>query len=136
MPFPGARVTARIDVLTSGMPSAAGALRSRPPVGCNAAAPGDSPRPLSTALSDRVSGSTTESLPSAAPAWPDAMTYSMLSSPTTANRAFVPVSGMESGVLTEQHSNDVNQLGPAGVEPTRLLLTTNTRVPTMATACG
>src|SRR6266704_1748898 len=113
----------RIEAFTSRMPSVA-------------EAPGDSPSPVNTATSARACGSTIESLPSAAPAWPDAITYRRLSSPTVANRAFVPVRGIESGVLTEQHSNDVNQLGPAGVEPTRLLLMTNTRVPTMATAWG
>src|SRR5206468_1280891 len=84
----------------------------------------------------RAIGSTMESFPSAAAPWPAAITYNKLSSPTTANRAFAPVRGMESVVRTPQQSNDVNQLGPAGVEPTRLLLTTNTRVPTMATAWG
>ena len=78
-----------------------------------------------------------DSFPSAAPAWPDSITYNRLSSPTTANRAFTPVSAIESGVgVVVQQSNDVSQLGPAGVAPKRLLLTTNTRVPTMATACG
>src|SRR2546430_3797536 len=77
-----------------------------------------------------------ESLPSAAPDLPAATTYSKLSSPTTAKRAAKPVSGIESGVLTPQHSNDVSQLGPAGTPPTRLLLTTNTRLPTNTTARG
>src|SRR6266704_1634489 len=114
----------RIEAFTSRMPSVA-------------EAPGDSPSPFRTATSARACGSTIESLPSAAPAWPDAITYSRLSSPTTANRAFAPVSVIESGVGdVVQHSNDVSQLGPAGVAPTRLLLTTNTRVPTMATAWG
>src|SRR5205807_8893996 len=93
--------------------------------------------PFSTAISVPVLGSTIESLPSAAPAWPDAITYSRLSSPTTAKRAFTPVSAIESGVRgVVQHSNEVTQLGPAGVAPARLLLTTNTRVPTSATAWG
>src|SRR5256885_11414191 len=65
-----------------------------------------------------------ESLPSAAPDLPAATTYNKLSSPTTAKPAAKPVSGIESGVLTPQHSNDVSQLGPAGTPPTRLLLTT------------
>src|SRR2546430_14351490 len=77
-----------------------------------------------------------ESLPSAIPDLPAATTYSTLSSPTAAKRAANPVSGIESGVRTPQHSNDVSQLGPAGTPPTRLLLTTNTRVPTNATARG
>src|SRR5438552_361361 len=77
-----------------------------------------------------------ESLPSAAPDLPAATTYSKLSSPTTAKLAAKPVSGIESGVLTPQHSNDVSQLGPAGIPPTRLLLTTNTRLPTNTTARG
>src|SRR5204862_5208905 len=100
------------------------------------ATPGDSPSPFSTATSARARGSTIDSFPSAAPVWPDAITYRRLSSPTVANRAFVPVNGIESGVVTEQHSNDVNQLGPAAEEPTTLLFTTNTCVPTIATACG
>src|SRR5438309_993821 len=98
--------------------------------------PGDSPSPLRTATSVRRLGSTMESLPSAAPDLPAATTYSKLSSPTTAKPAAKPVSGIESGVLTPQHSNDVSQLGPAGTPPTRLLLTTNTRLPTNTTARG
>src|SRR2546426_293502 len=74
--------------------------------------------------------------PPVAPALPAAPTYSQLSPPTTAKRAPKPVSGIESGVLTPQHSNDVSQLSPAGIPPTRLLLTTNTRLPTNTTARG
>src|SRR5256886_3639954 len=48
-----------------------------------------------------------ESLPSAIPDLPAATTYSTLSSPTAAKRAANPVSGIESGVRTPQHSNDV-----------------------------
>src|SRR5207248_8623296 len=101
------------------MPSSAEAMSRRPPVGGDATAPGDSPSPFSTAISVRVLGSTIESLPSAAPAWPAAITYSRLSSPTTAKRAFTPVRGIESGVGggVVQQSNDVSQLGPAGVAP-------------------
>src|SRR5436853_123029 len=50
-----------------------------------------------------------ESLPSAAPDLPAATTYSKLSSPTTAKLAAKPVSGIESGVRTPQHPNDVGQ---------------------------
>src|SRR5216684_4476719 len=99
-------------------------------------APGLSPRPFSTATSVRVTGSTIDSFPLARPASPAAITYNRLSSPTTANEASAPVRGMESVVRTPQQSNDVNQLGAAGVAPVKLLLTTNTRVPTIATACG
>src|ERR1051325_3329127 len=127
---------ARIEVLISRIPSVADATSSRLPVGGNATAPGDSPSPFNTADSVRVTGATIDRLPSAAPAWPDATTESRLSSPTTAKRASLPVSGIESVVRTPQQSNEVSQLGPTGVAPVRLPLTTKTRVPTIATACG